>query len=126
MWPSATPIANSRILMGATAVVKEGGLGDDISELPAAGSAPEWMSEEAISIGQYFVASGVYTVFGVTFPIMGSDKMKDLLFNEFERTVGGKWDFEPDPELHAKKMIGIDKAREKVLYDMAMRTELES
>lgn len=127
-------VDNSRILMAATAVVKDGGLGDDISDLPAAGSAPEWMSEKAISIGQYFVASGVYTVFGVTFPIMGSAKMKDLLFNEFETTLGGKWDFEPDPELHAKKMIahidkkrkalGIDKARERILFDMAMRREL--
>jgi len=127
-------VDNSRILMAATAVVKDGGLGDDISDLPAAGSAPEWMSEKAISIGQYFVASGVYTVFGVTFPIMGSARMKELLFNEFETTLGGKWDFEPDPELHAKKMIahidkkrkalGIDKARERILYDMAMRREL--
>ncbi len=59
-------VDNSRILMAATEVVKAGGLGNDISDLPAAGSAPEWMSEKAISIGQYFVASGVYTVFGVT------------------------------------------------------------
>ena len=42
------------------------GPGNDISDLPAAGSAPEWMSEKAISIGHYFVTAGVYTVFGVT------------------------------------------------------------
>jgi carbon-monoxide dehydrogenase catalytic subunit len=59
-------VDNSRILLAATEVVKAGGLGNDISDLPAAGSAPEWMSEKAISIGHYFVASGVYTVFGVT------------------------------------------------------------
>ena len=58
-------IDNSRILMAATEVVKAGGLGNDISDLPAAGCAPEWMSEKAIAIGQYFVASGVYTLFGV-------------------------------------------------------------
>ena len=64
-------VDNSRILLAATEVVKAGGLGNDISDLPAAGSAPEWMSEKAISIGHYFVASGVYTVFGVTlrFPV---------------------------------------------------------
>ena len=61
-------VDNSRILLAATEVVKAGGLGNDISDLPAAGSAPEWMSEKAISIGQYFVASGVYTVFGTVFP----------------------------------------------------------
>ncbi|MDP6043198.1 MAG: anaerobic carbon-monoxide dehydrogenase catalytic subunit, partial [Dehalococcoidales bacterium] len=39
-------IDNSRILIAATAMVKDGGLGDDISDLPAAGAAPEWMSEK--------------------------------------------------------------------------------
>jgi carbon-monoxide dehydrogenase catalytic subunit len=61
-------VDNSRILLAATEVVKAGGLGKDISDLPAAGSAPEWMSEKAISIGHYFVASGVYTVFGCGLP----------------------------------------------------------
>jgi len=40
-------IDNSPIVMAATAVVKEGGLGDDLSELPVTGAAPEWMSEKA-------------------------------------------------------------------------------
>ena len=63
--------------MAATAVVKDGGLGDDISDLPAAGAALEWMSEKAVAIGHYFVASGVFTVFGTTWPNhrkRGSDK----------------------------------------------------
>jgi len=121
--------------MAATAVVKEGELGDDISDLPAAGAAPEWMSEKAIAIGQYFVSSGVFTVFGSTFPIMGSAKMTELLFKEYEETFGGKWAFEPDPLKAAGLMIdhidkkrsalGIDKARERVLFDMEKRRELE-
>jgi carbon-monoxide dehydrogenase catalytic subunit len=129
-------VDNSRILMAATAVVKDGGLGDDISDLPAAGAAPEWMSEKAIAIGQYFVASGVYTVFGTTFPITGSEEMSKLLFEEMEGIVGGKWAFEPDPHKAAQLMIahidkkrkalGLDKARERVLYDMAMRRELDA
>ena len=128
-------VDNSRILLAATAVVKEGGLGDDISDLPAAGAAPEWMSEKAISIGQYFVASGVYTLFGVTFPIMGSEVFVKHLFEEMEGSLGGKWDFEADPVKMAQKMIahidkkrkalGIDKARERVLMDMADRRGLE-
>jgi len=51
-------------------MVREGGLGASLADLPVAGAAPEWMSEKAITIGQYFVASGVYTIFGVTFPII--------------------------------------------------------
>jgi len=129
-------VDNSRILIAATAMVKDGGLGDDISDLPVAGAAPEWMSEKAISIGQYFVASGVFTVFGVTWPTTGSKEVTDFLFKDFEDMYGGMWAFEPDPIKAAQMMIehidkkrkalGIDKARERVLYDMAMRRELDS
>ena len=128
-------IDNSRILMAATAMVKDGGLGDDISDLPVAGVAPEWMSEKAVAIGQYFVASGVYTIFGVTWPTLGSKEVTDYLFKEMEHIYGGKWDFELDPYRMAKlvidhidskrKALGIDKSRERVLYDMGMRRELD-
>jgi carbon-monoxide dehydrogenase catalytic subunit len=128
-------VDNSRILVAATAMVKDGGLGDDISDLPVAGAAPEWMSEKAISIGQYFVASGVFTVFGVTWPTIGSEELTSYLFNDFESIYGGKWAFEPDPIKAAhlmidhidkkRKALGIDKARERVLYDMDMRRELD-
>jgi len=129
-------VDNSRILLAATEVVKAGGLGKDISDLPAAGSAPEWMSEKAISIGQYFVSSGVYTVFGYTFPTSGAPVFQNYLFHEMEKLYGGMWDFEADPIKHAQKMIahidkkrkalGIDKARERVLMDMADRQALEA
>ncbi len=128
-------VDNSRILMAATAVVKEGGLGDDISDLPAAGAAPEWMSEKAISIGQYFVTSGVYTVFGVSFPTLGSPKLTKHLFEEYFDMYGGMWDYALDPIDGANKMIahingrrqalGLDKKKERVLMDMAMRREID-
>jgi carbon-monoxide dehydrogenase catalytic subunit len=129
-------VDNSRILMAASAMVKDGGLGDDISDLPVAGAAPEWMSEKAISIGQYFVASGVFTVFGVTWPTLGSKEVTDFLFKDFEDMYGGMWAFEPDPIKASQLMIahidkkrqalGIDKARERILYDMEMRRELDA
>ena len=90
-------VDNSRILLAATEVVKAGGLGNDINDLPAAGSAPEWMSEKAISIGQYFVASGVYTIFGVTFPIIEETKFHQLLTAGLEDLGFGKWGFAVDP-----------------------------
>ncbi len=127
-------VDNSRILVAATAMVKDGGLGDDISDLPAAGVAPEWMSEKALAIGQYFVSSGVYTIFGVTWPTLGSKEVTDFLFKDMEKMYGGMWAFEPDPLKIAKmviehidkkrKALGIDKARERVLYDMEKRREL--
>jgi carbon-monoxide dehydrogenase catalytic subunit len=128
-------VDNARILIAATAMVKDGGLGDDLSDLPVVGAAPEWMSEKAISIGQYFVGSGIFTVFGVSWPTMGSKEVTDFLFKDFEDLYGGMWAFEPDPIKAARLMIdqidkkrkalGIDKARERILYDMAMRRELE-
>ncbi len=127
-------VDNSRILVAATAMVKEGGLGNDLSDLPAAGAAPEWMSEKAIAIGHYFVASGIFTVFGTTWPTLGSEKVTRALFEEYEETFKGMWAYEPDPERAARLMIahidkkrkalGIDKARERVLFDMAMRRAL--
>jgi carbon-monoxide dehydrogenase catalytic subunit len=129
-------VDNSRILLAATEVVKAGGLGKDICDLPAAGSAPEWMSEKAISIGQYFVASGVYTVFGLHLPTAGAPVFHDYLSIELEKQFGGKWDLEADPIKHAQLMIdhidkkrkelGIDKARDRVLMDMADRQKLEA
>ncbi|MFH2058333.1 MAG: anaerobic carbon-monoxide dehydrogenase catalytic subunit [Pseudomonadota bacterium] len=129
-------VDNSRILLAATEMVKAGGLGNDISDLPVAGSAPEWMSEKAISIGQYFVASGVYTVFGVTFPTSGAPVFQKYLFEDLEKIYGGMWDLEIDPVKHAHKMIahidkkrealGINKARERIMMDMATRRDLES
>ena len=129
-------VDNSRILLAATEMVKAGGLGKDLCDLPVAGSAPEWMSEKAISIGQYFVASGVYTIFGVHLPVDGAPVFKDYLFKDLEKIYGGMWDLEADPIRHAQKMIahidkkrkdlGIDMARERVLMDMADRQKLET
>jgi len=129
-------VDNSRILLAATEVVKAGGLGNDISDLPAAGSAPEWMSEKAISIGHYFVASGVYTVFGVGLPVSGAPVFQKYIFEEFEKMYGGMWDLVLDPVEHAHKMIahidrkrkdlGIDKARERVMMDMSDRRAMDT
>jgi carbon-monoxide dehydrogenase catalytic subunit len=129
-------VDNSRILLAATEVVKAGGLGNDISDLPAAGCAPEWMSEKAISIGHYFVASGVYTVFGVTLPVSGAPLFQKYLFEEFEKLYGGMWDLAVDPVEIARKMIahidkkrqalGIDRSRERTLVDMATRRDLDA
>ena len=55
-------VDNSRILEAGTEIVFEGGLGEDLSQIPAVGVAPEWMSEKAITIGCYFVASGINVI----------------------------------------------------------------
>jgi len=132
---SGSCVDNSRILIALTEMVKTGGLGKDISDLPVAGAAPEWMSEKAISIGHYFVASGVYTVFGVGLPVLGSKVFSDYIFKEFENIYGGKWAVETDIGKMAgliidhinkkREKLGISKEKERVLFDMEMRREIE-
>jgi carbon-monoxide dehydrogenase catalytic subunit len=106
-------VDNSRILTAASHIIEEGGLGEDLSDIPAAGCAPEWMSEKAITIGLYFVASGVYTVFGASpFAVMGSQNLTNYLTHELEDIVGGRFEFCDDPFKMAKLMIEhIDKKR---------------
>jgi len=119
-------VDNSRILRVLTNVVAEGGLGNDISDLPVAGAAPEWMSEKAVSIGMYFVASGVYTVIDKPLPVMGSKNLYKYLTEEIEEETGGKWAFEEDPIKAAHMMINhIDRKRaalklKPMIYEQAL------
>lgn len=98
-------VDNSRILIALCNVVREGGVGEDISEIPVAGAAPEWMSEKAIAIGFYVVASGVFTVFGTPHPVMGARNLADYLCGGIEKDYGGRFAFEADPIKAAHLMI---------------------
>jgi len=128
-------VDNSRILIVLAEMVRVGGLGDKISDLPVAGAAPEYMSEKAICIGQYVVASGVYTIFGVTFPTVEGTKFHDLLFNGLEEQGMGKWGFSTDPIEMAHMMIdhidkkraalGLSEQRERKLFSMEDRRVAE-
>ncbi len=128
-------VDNTRLLVSCSELVREGGLGDDLSELPVAGACLESVSEKALAIGQYFVASGLLVVFAKeTMPISGSKNVSDYLFEGIEKDLGGRWAIESDP-LKAAEMIiqhieskrdalGINKETERKLYDMADRRAL--
>jgi len=98
-------VDNSRILTTLIEIVKEGGLGDDFSKLPVAGSAPEWMSEKAVAIGFYFVASGVLTHFGTPHPVIGSPNVHRFITKDVEEITGGRFFFESDPVKAAAQII---------------------
>ncbi|MBN1135384.1 MAG: anaerobic carbon-monoxide dehydrogenase catalytic subunit [Anaerolineae bacterium] len=105
-------VDNTRILTVASQMATEGGLGEDIADLPAVGMAPEWMSEKALSIGTYFVASGVYVIFGYPNPVAGSEEVQQLITEGWESKVGGKLEFIQDPqEMVNKALEHIDKKR---------------
>ena len=98
-------VDNSRILMVLSNMVAEGGLGESIADLPVAGAAPEWMSEKAVSIGFYVVASGVFTVLGEPLPVQGSAAVTKFLTEDIEKLFGGKFAFQADPIQAARLMI---------------------
>ncbi len=112
-------VDNTRILTVLTQVVEEGGLGDDIDQVPAVGLAPEWMSEKALAIATYCVASGAYVIFGGASPVSGMpDRMSDsdIVLNHisegWEEVYGGKLEFIPDPDEMIKATLDhIDKKR---------------
>jgi carbon-monoxide dehydrogenase catalytic subunit len=115
--------------------VHEGGLGEDISEIPVAGACLESITEKAISIGQYFVASGALVVFAKELlPVSGSESVSDYLFNGIEKDLGGRWAVESDPVKAAELILehieskrdalGINVEKERKLYDMADRRAL--
>jgi len=93
----------SRILVLAAALANH--LGVDISDLPAAGAAPEWMSEKAVSIGAYVIASGVYTVLGTVPPVLGSTEVTNVLTKGVGGVIGATFAVEPDPFKAASLMI---------------------
>ena len=129
-------VDNSRILIACAEMVREGGLGDDISALPVAGACLEHITEKAMSIGHYFVASGALVVFSEQlFPVLKESNVAKYLFEEIENELGGKWAVEDDPvkaaelihaHIEAKRdALGINREVQRKLYDMEDRRKLE-
>jgi carbon-monoxide dehydrogenase catalytic subunit len=112
-------VDNTRILTVLTQMVEDGGLGDDIDQVPAVGLAPEWMSEKALAIAAYVVASGGYVIFGGASPVSGmpdrvndSDEVLHYISEGWEKLYGGKLEFIPNPaEMVRKTLEHIDKKR---------------
>lgn len=117
-------VDNSRILMALCNIQKEGGLGEALSDLPVAGSAPEAMCEKAIAIGFYAVGSGCFVAFSPAMRVLGSKKVTKFLTEEVEEVTGGKFCYESDPIGAAHRMIDhIDKKRgdlklKPLMYDV--------
>ena len=105
-------VDNTRILTVLSQMATEGGLGDDISDIPAVALAPEWMSEKAMAIATYAAASGAYVIMGVHNPVDGSETVTDILSDVWEEKVGGKIEFVADPDEIVRRCLDhIDKKR---------------
>ncbi|MDD5092951.1 MAG: anaerobic carbon-monoxide dehydrogenase catalytic subunit [Dehalococcoidia bacterium] len=108
-------VDNSRILTLLAQCATEGGLGEDISDAPVVGFAPEWMSEKAVSIGTYFVASGVTTWMIGPHPFSNSPEVMGLLTEGYQKKVGAALHFEPDVEKALQATIALIDAKRAVL-----------
>jgi carbon-monoxide dehydrogenase catalytic subunit len=108
-------VDNSRILSVCVALVAEGGMGGDLSELPIAAAAPEAMSEKAIAIGLYAVASGIFTAFTPAPRIAGSSVVRKYLEEDVEKETGGKFLFTGNMEDAAKGILAHIDAKRKAL-----------
>ena len=105
----------SRMLILASELSKDSGI--PISQLPVVGCAPEWMSEKAVSIGNYVVATGLETFLGVDPYSKGSEEVTKLLQGEhgINDWVEAKFVVDTDIESLCDKMIACIEAKRDAL-----------
>ena len=101
----------SRMMVLVSELAKDSGL--NISQLPVVGCAPEWMSEKAVSIGNYVVATGIDTFLGVDPYVAGSKEVASLLTEGARQWVEAAYTVETDIEKLVDLMIErIEQKRE--------------
>ena len=93
----------SRMMILAAELAKDSGL--NISQLPVVGCAPEWMSEKAVSIGNYVVATGIDTFLGVDPYVSGSDQIAQVLTEGVRDWVEAAYTVEKDIDKLGDAMI---------------------
>ena len=105
----------SRMMVLASDIAKDSGW--NISQIPLVGCAPEWMSEKAVSIGNYVVATGIDTYLGVDPYTKGSEEVTNLLQGEhgIKDWVEAKYTVELDIEKLGDKMIEAIEAKRVAL-----------
>ena len=100
----------SRMMLLATGIAKDWGI--NVTELPVIGCAPEWMSEKAVSIANYVVATGIDTYLGIEPQVSGSEEMMHLITEGTREMVGAGYIINTDPKELVKAMIdGIEAKR---------------
>ncbi len=105
----------SRMMVLASEIAKDWGI--NISQIPLVGCAPEWMSEKAVSIGNYVVATGIETFLGVDPYTKGSSEVTELLQGEHgvKDWVEAKYVVELDIEKLGDRMIECIEAKRAAL-----------
>ena len=105
----------SRMMILASDLAKDWGC--NISQIPLCGCAPEWMSEKAVSIGNYVVSTGIDTFLGVDPYSKGSSEVTELLQGEtgIKTWVEANYTVELDIEKMGDMMIERIEAKRAAL-----------
>ena len=106
----------SRMMILAAEVAKDSGW--NISQIPLIGCAPEWMSQKAVSIGNYVVATGIDTYLGVDPYTAGSKECEEIMQGEnglFKQWVEAKYTVEHDIDKLTDMMIDAIEAKRTAL-----------
>ncbi len=103
----------SRMMVLAADIAKDWGI--DIAQVPVVGCAPEWMSEKAVSIGNYVVATGIDTFLGVNPYTKGSTEVEGLLQGSIRDWVGANFTVELDIEKMGDLMVEAIEEKRKAL-----------
>ena len=100
----------SRMMLLVTGIAKDWGI--DTTQLPVVGCAPEWMSEKAVSIANYVVATGIDTYLGIDPLVGGSPQMMQLITEGTKKMVGAGYVINTDPDALVQSIIdGIEAKR---------------
>jgi carbon-monoxide dehydrogenase catalytic subunit len=100
----------SRMMLLANGIAKDWGI--DVPQVPVVGGAPEWMSEKAVAIANYVVATGIDTYLGIDPLVSGSSEMMELITEGTRKMTGGGYIINTNPEELVQAIIdGIEAKR---------------
>ncbi|MDR1204405.1 MAG: anaerobic carbon-monoxide dehydrogenase catalytic subunit [Peptococcaceae bacterium] len=100
----------SRMMLLVTDIAKDWGV--KVTDLPIVGCAPEWMSEKAVAIANYVVATGIDTYLGIEPQVKGSSQMMELITEGTRKLTGAGYVINKDPhELVTAIIAGVEAKR---------------
>ena len=103
----------SRMMLLVTGIAKDWGI--ETTQLPVVGCAPEWMSEKAVSIANYVVATGIEVYLGIDPLVSGSEQMMHLITDGTREMVGAGYTINTNPDELVQSIIDGIEAKRKAL-----------
>jgi carbon-monoxide dehydrogenase catalytic subunit len=103
----------SRMMLLVTDIAKDWKV--KVTDLPIVGCAPEWMSEKAVAIANYVVATGIDTYLGIEPQVKGSAQMMELITEGTRKLTGAGYIINKNPHELVSAIIGGIEAKRAAL-----------